>query len=78
MIALSQYSYMDKVLQKFTMQYSKKEEQPSRIENKISLDDCPKTSKEKEYMEKVSYTSIVGILMCDMFCIRPDIRLQLA
>lgn len=73
MIALSQSSYIDKVLKKFAMQDSKKGGQPSRLGITLSLDDCPKTSMEKEYMEKVPYALAVGSLMYAMLCTRPDI-----
>ena len=73
MIVLSQFLYMDKVLKKFVMQDSKKKGQPSRNEITLSLDDCPKTSKEKEYMEKVPYASAVQSLMYAILCTRPNI-----
>ena len=72
-IALSQSSYIDKVLKKFTIQHSKKGGQPSRTGITLSLDDCPKTSEDKVYMEKVPYTSAVRSLMYAMLCTRPDI-----
>ena len=73
MIALSQPLYIDKVLKKFAMQDSKKGGQPSRTGITLSLDDCPKTSEEKVYMEKVPYASAMGSLMYAMLCTRPDI-----
>ena len=73
MIALSQSSYIDKVLKKFAMQDSKKGVQPSSTGIIFSLDDCPKTSEEKVYMKKVPYASAVGSLMYAMLCTRPDI-----
>ena len=73
MIVLSQFSYIDKVLKKFAMQDSKKGKQPSRTRIKLSFDDCPKTSEEKVYMEKLPYVSAVGSLMYVMLCTRPDI-----
>ena len=73
MIALSQSSYIDKVLKKFAMQDSKKGGQPSRTGIALSLDDCSKTSEEKVYMEKVPYALAVGSLMYVMLCTRPDI-----
>ena len=72
-IALSQSSCIDKVFKKFAIHDSKKGRQPSRIGITLSLDDCPKTSKEKEYMKNVPYTSAVGSLIYTMFCTRPDI-----
>ena len=56
-IVLSQSLYIDKVLKKFEIQYSKKGGQPSGAGITLSLDDCPKTSEEKEYMEKIPYAS---------------------
>ena len=73
MIALSQSSYIDKVLKKFAMQNSKKEGQPSKTGITLSLDDCPKTSEEKVYIDKVPYALVVGSLMYAMLCTRPDI-----
>ena len=73
MIALSQFSYIDKVLKKFAMQDSMKGRQPSRTRITLSLDDCSKTSEEKVYMEKVPYALAVGSLMYAMLCTRPNI-----
>ena len=73
MIVLSQSSYIDKVLKKFAMQDSKKGGQPSKTRITLSLDDYPKTSEEKVYMEKVPYASAMGSLMYAMLCTRPDI-----
>lgn len=73
MIALSQSSYIDKVFKKFAMQDSKKGGQHSSIGISLSLDDYPKTSKEKEYIEKVPYASVVGSLMYTILCTRLDI-----
>ena len=63
MIALSQSSYIDKVLKKFAMQDSKKGVQPFRTRITLLLDDYPKTSEEKVYTDKVHYASIVGSFM---------------
>lgn len=40
---------------------------------KLSLDQCPKTGAEAEYMSKVPYASAVGCLMYAMVCTRPDL-----
>ena len=55
------------------MQDSNKGGQLSRTRITLSLDDCPKTSKEIENMEKIPYASTVGSLMYAMLSIRPDI-----
>ena len=72
-IALSQALYIDKVLERFSMKDSKKGAQPFRIGIKLSSDDCPKTSEERERMKDVPYASAVGSLMYAMLCTRPDI-----
>ena len=73
MITLSQSLYIDKVLKKLAMYDFKKGEQPSRTGITLTWDDCPKTSKEKEYMDKVPYASVVGSLIYSMLSSRLDI-----
>ena len=73
MLALSQSSYIEKILVKFNMQDSKKGLLPSRHGVPLSRDQCPKTSDEIENMKKVPYASAVGSLMYAMLCTRPDI-----
>ena len=73
MLALSQGTYIDKIVEKFAMQDAKKGQQPSLAGLTLSLDDCPKTTEEKKYMSRVPYASAVGSLMYAMLCTRPDI-----
>ena len=73
MIALSRASYVDKIIKKYTMQDVKKGSQPSMAGFTISLDDYPKTSKERERMKKIPYVSAIGSLMYVMLCTRLDI-----
>ncbi|KAE8712607.1 hypothetical protein F3Y22_tig00110239pilonHSYRG00035 [Hibiscus syriacus] len=40
---------------------------------KLSSEQCPKTYKETEDMEKVPYSNVVGCLMYAMVCTRPDL-----
>jgi hypothetical protein len=35
---------------------------------------CPKKQEQIEYMSRVPYSSVVGILMYAMVCTRPDIE----
>lgn len=73
MIALSQFSYIDKVFEKLAMQDSNKGGQPSRFGIVLSLDDYPKTSKEKEYIEKGSLCfGYWNFCMYDMLCTTTD------
>ena len=73
LLALSQASYIDKVLIRFAMQESKKGNLPSRHGISLSREQCPKTTQEKESMSRVPHASAVGSLMYAMLCTRPDI-----
>jgi len=73
MLALSQASYIDKILEKYGMQDSKKGQQPMRHGIALSKDMSPKTSDEVNSMRKIPYASAVGSLMYAMLCTRPDI-----
>ncbi|KAA3484054.1 gag/pol protein [Gossypium australe] len=63
MIALSLASYIDKILEGYAMIDLKKGNQPSISRFHLSLEDYPKTTKERENMKKVPYASIVGSVM---------------
>ncbi|GER47805.1 gag-pol polyprotein [Striga asiatica] len=73
MLCLSQSSYIDTVLARFSMQDSKKGMLPFRHGIPLSKEMSPKTSKEIEEMKTVPYASAVGSLMYAMLCTRPDI-----
>ena len=72
-LALSQATYIDKVLTRFSMQNSKKGLMPTRHGIILSKKECPTTPQEIEDMRHVPYASAVGSLMYAMLCIRPDI-----
>ena len=55
------------------MQDSKPVKVPIPVGVKLSVEQCPKTQEEEEYMSRVPYASAVGSLMYAMFCSRPDI-----
>ena len=73
MLGLSQTGYIDKVLEWFNMQNSKKGLLPFRHGVPLSDDQRSKTLEEENMMRQVPYTSAVGSLMYAMFCTRPDI-----
>ena len=73
LLALSQASYIGKVLARFSMQNSKKGLLPARHGIALSKEQCPKTPQEEEDMRRVPYASAVGSLMYAMLCTRPDI-----
>ena len=73
LLALSQASYIDKVLARFSMQNSKKGLLPTRHGVSLSKSQCPQTPQEEEDMRRFPYASAVGSLMYAMLCTRPDI-----
>ena len=72
-IALSQATYIDKILVQYVMQYSKKGLLSFRHGIPLSQDQCPKTPEKKECMQLVPYASIEGSFMYEMLCTRLDI-----
>ena len=73
LLALSQASYIDKVLARFFMQDSKKRLLLTRHGITLSKEQCPKTPQEEEDMRRIPYALTVGSLMYAMLCTRPDI-----
>ena len=73
MLGLSQAGYIDKVLEQFSMQNSKKCLLPFRHGVPRSDNQRLKTQKEVDMMRQVLYASAVRSLMYAMFCTRPDI-----
>ena len=73
LLALSQASYIDKVLARFSMQNSKKGQLLTRHGIVLSKEQWPTTPQEEEDMRRVSYASAVGSLMYAMLCTRPNI-----
>ena len=73
MLGLSQARYIDKVLEWFSMQNSKKGFLPFRLGVPLSDDQRPKTLEEENMMRQLPYASVVGSLMYAMLCTRPDI-----
>ena len=70
---MSEARYIDKVLEWFSMQNSKKGLLPFRHRVPLSNDQRPKTLKEENMMRQVPYASAMGSLMYVMICTRPDI-----
>ena len=73
MLALSQASYIDQILARFSMQNFKKGFVPFRVGISLSSNQRPKTHAEIERMRRILYTSTVGSLTYAMLCTRPDI-----
>ena len=73
MLSLSQAGYIDKVLERFNMQNSKKGLLLFRHGVPLFDEQRPKTQEEENMMRQISYASLVGSLMYAMFYTRPDI-----
>ena len=73
LLALSQASYVDKVIARFSMQNSKKGLLPTRHGVSLSKSQYPQTPQEEEDMRRFPYALAVGSLMYAMLCTRPDI-----
>lgn len=72
-LSLSQADYIEKVLQRFSMENAKAVSTPLPGHLKLTKDMCPKTPEEETKMSKVPYALAVGSLMYAMVCTRPDI-----
>ena len=55
------------------MQDCKSVKVPIHVGTKLSVDQCPKSKEEIEYMAHVPYASVVGCLMYAIVCTRPKI-----
>ncbi|KAE8714902.1 hypothetical protein F3Y22_tig00110187pilonHSYRG00229 [Hibiscus syriacus] len=70
---LSQWGYVEKMLERFAMSSAKPVSTPLANHIKLLSEQCPKTDKEAKDMAKVSYSNAVGCLMYAMVCTRPDL-----
>ena len=73
LLAMSQASYIDKILVRFGMQNSKKGNLPFRHGIHLSKEQSPKTPQQVEEIRHIPYASAVGSLMYAILCTRPDI-----
>jgi hypothetical protein len=78
LIGLSQSTYIDKVLNRFSMQDSKKGFLPMNHGAQLSKTQCPSTTDERSIMSRVPYASAIGSIMYAMLCTRPDVSYALS
>ncbi|KAJ9538856.1 hypothetical protein OSB04_031589 [Centaurea solstitialis] len=71
--ALSQSTYIDKVLKRFRMDKSKKGFIPMQHGIVLSKTQCPVSSQDQDRMKSVPYASAIGSIMYAMLCTRPDV-----
>ncbi|CAH1444119.1 unnamed protein product [Lactuca virosa] len=78
LIGLSQNTYLDKVLKRFSMDNSKKGELLIQSNAKLSKTQSPSTEVEIAEMSRVPYASAVGSIMYAMTCTCPDVAFALS
>ena len=77
LLGLSQSTYIDTVLKRFSMENSKKGYLPIGPGISLSKRDSPTTPQERERMSHIPYASAVGSIMYAMTCTRPDVAYSL-
>ncbi|KAK8610748.1 hypothetical protein V6N13_081904 [Hibiscus sabdariffa] len=78
LLGLSQSTYIDKVLKRFSMEESKRLFLPMRHGISLSKEMCPSTPQERERMSQIPYASAIGSIMYAMICTRPDLSYALS
>ncbi|KAK8708436.1 hypothetical protein V6N13_059478 [Hibiscus sabdariffa] len=78
LLGLSQSTYIDKVLKRFSMEESKRGFLPIRHGISLSKEMCPSSPQERERMSQIPYASAIGSIMYAMICTRPNISYALS
>ena len=78
LIGLSQSTYIDKVLNRFSMQDSKRGFLPMSYGISHSKTQCPMTQDEWDHMSKILYASTIRFIMYAILCTRPDVSYALS
>ncbi|KAK8997995.1 hypothetical protein V6N11_012529 [Hibiscus sabdariffa] len=78
LLGLSQSTYIDKVLKRFSMEESKRGFSPMRHGISLLKEMCPSTPQERERMSQISYASAIRSIMYAMICTRPDLSYALS
>jgi hypothetical protein len=78
LIGLSQDTYIDKILNWFNMQDSKKGFLPMSHVITLSKKQCPTDPDEQERMRAIPYASTIGSIMYAMICTHPDVSYALS
>ena len=69
--------YIDTIVKRFDMKNSKKGFIPMRHRVQMSKEHSCKTPEDRVVMEKISYASVIGSIMYDILCIRPNVTFVL-
>jgi len=78
LIGLSQSTYIDKILKKFSMHDSKKGCVPMTPGMALSKSQCATSDMEIANMSRIPYASAIGSIMYAMICTRPDVAYALS
>ena len=78
LIGLSQSTYLDKVLEKFKMDQSKKGFLPMLQGMQLSNTQSLTTTEDRQRMKVIPYASAIGSIMYVMLCTRPDVCLAIS
>ncbi|KAL4364269.1 hypothetical protein GQ457_04G017460 [Hibiscus cannabinus] len=78
LLGLSQSTYIDKVLKRFSMEESKRGFLLMKHGISLSKEMCPSTPQERERMSQIPYASAIGSIMYDMICTRLDMSYALS
>ncbi|KAK8554827.1 hypothetical protein V6N13_118508 [Hibiscus sabdariffa] len=78
LLGLSQSTYIDKVLKRFSMEESKRGFLLMRHGISLSKEMCPSMPQERERLSQIPYTSAIGSIMYAMICTRPDLLYALS
>lgn len=72
-LKLSQYSYVEKIINKFSMIDAKPSKVPLAAHFMLSKTQSPSTNSEISEMKNVPYSNAIGYAIYFMVCTRPDI-----
>ena len=78
LIGLSQKVYIDKILERFGMEMSKKGNVPISTGVQLRKSQCNMAHRDIGYMKDVPYASAIGSIMYAMTCTRPDVAYALS
>ncbi|GJX05503.1 retrotransposon protein, putative, ty1-copia subclass [Tanacetum coccineum] len=73
LIGLCQSAYIEKILKRFYMENSKRENDSMQEKLKLSKSQGASTPAEKQRMQNIPYASAVGSIMYAVRCTRPDV-----
>ncbi|KAL3497598.1 hypothetical protein ACH5RR_040330 [Cinchona calisaya] len=78
LLGLTQLTYIDKMLKRFSMDQSNKGYLPMSHGVYLSKDMCPKTDVERDSMKRIPYASAIGSIIYAMLYTRPDVSYALS